>query len=213
MLILRYLTFANIGRLTIERMQLLNNMAKHSQQLQMVEAWADRLKQNIKEEHRTYLESVVAGYLGVSPLLVLCCSVLCCFVLCCAVLCNAVLQHAILKQYVLYLSCKCCALVCLMQCLQCAECKVDHVCLVQIGTAQQAAIGMTASYPGLLNRNALEEYAISKGEPSIPEIINQGNPCRHSFTWEHVSLYVQRLTTHNMFTHVPLQSMADAHSG
>lgn len=75
MLILRYLTFANIGRLTIERMQLLNNMAQHSQQLQMVEAWADRLKQNIKEEHRTYLESVTAGYLGVSSVLVLCCAV------------------------------------------------------------------------------------------------------------------------------------------
>lgn len=80
---------------------------------------------------------------------------------------------------------------------------------LQIGTAQQAAIGMTASYPGLLKRNALEEYAISQGEPSIPEIINQGYPYRHTLTWEHVKMYVQKLNIHNIFTYLPLQSMAD----
>ena len=46
-------------------MQLVHDMAQHSQQLNKVGAWAERLQQNILEEHSTYLQSVAAGYLGV----------------------------------------------------------------------------------------------------------------------------------------------------
>ena len=79
---------------------------------------------------------------------------------------------------------------------------------MQISTAKQAAVGMSASYPGLLNRNALEEYAISQGEPSIAEVINEGCPSRHSLTWDHVRMYVNTLNTHNIFSQTSLLSMA-----
>ena len=66
MLVLRYLTFAEIGRLTSERIHLTSQMTQHSQQLQNVQAWAQRIQQNVQEEHAIYVQSAVAGYLGVS---------------------------------------------------------------------------------------------------------------------------------------------------
>ena len=66
LLTLRHLFFAQIGCLTSERITLMHDMATHSQQLQKVEALAQRLKQNIVEEHQCYLQTITAAYLGVS---------------------------------------------------------------------------------------------------------------------------------------------------
>lgn len=49
-----------------ERTDLMQKMAVHSGQLANVAAWADRLQQNITEEHQRYLKFVTAVYLGVN---------------------------------------------------------------------------------------------------------------------------------------------------
>lgn len=65
-LALRQEMFAQVGQLTVERTQLIHNMAHHKEQLELVQAWARRLKQNVCEEHQAYLRTMTAAHLGVS---------------------------------------------------------------------------------------------------------------------------------------------------
>lgn len=100
LLTLRHLFFAQVGCLTSERITLMHDMAMHSQQLQKVEVWAERLKQNILEEHQCYLQTITAAYLGVSHVPALnfphhAWVELSCTVLCCTMLCRAVLYYAV----------------------------------------------------------------------------------------------------------------------
>lgn len=81
--------------------------------------------------------------------------------------------------------------------------------MLQIGTAKQAAAGMVAAYPNLLNRNLIEEYAIAQGEQSLPDVINSSFPSRNSLTWKHVNIYVQKLHTDTMLTYVPLLTVLE----
>lgn len=67
LLAVRSLFVAQVGRLLAERNSLLDRMSKHSHNLTNVQAWAERLQQNIAEEHEMYIQAVTAQYLGVSP--------------------------------------------------------------------------------------------------------------------------------------------------
>ena len=66
LLVLRVLFFTRVGALTQERKSLMRQMAQ-SQDLCHVKTSAARLQQNIEEEHRMYVQMVVAVQLGVSP--------------------------------------------------------------------------------------------------------------------------------------------------
>lgn len=65
LLVLRHLFFSRVGQLTSERIKLMQQMAENSQNLSEVGAWAERLRQNILEEHQMYLSNMTAIYLGV----------------------------------------------------------------------------------------------------------------------------------------------------
>ena len=66
---LRRLFFCNLGRLSQERQALLHSMGTHSSKLSKVKGWAERLQENVVEQHQAYLQMLQALYLGVSPLL------------------------------------------------------------------------------------------------------------------------------------------------
>ena len=65
LLVVRCLFIAQVNRLLMERNSLLDRMATHSDQLANVRVWAERLQQNIVEEHEMYIQFVAATYLGV----------------------------------------------------------------------------------------------------------------------------------------------------
>lgn len=65
LLAVRCLFISQVNRLLMERNSLLDRMATHSDQLANVRVWAERLQQNIVEEHEMYIQSVAATYLGV----------------------------------------------------------------------------------------------------------------------------------------------------
>ena len=62
---MRFLFFAQIGRLQRERNALLDRMATHNDQLANVKIWAERLQQTVCEEHEILAQNLVASYLGV----------------------------------------------------------------------------------------------------------------------------------------------------
>ena len=65
LLAIRWLFYAQLGRLLKERNTLLDLMARHSDQLSNVRMWAERLQQSIAEEHEMYIQNIAATYLGV----------------------------------------------------------------------------------------------------------------------------------------------------
>lgn len=72
MLAVRRLFFGQIGRLLKERESLIDCMFTHSNQLSNVRIWAERLQQNIAEEHEMYVQNLAASYLGVSFVMACC---------------------------------------------------------------------------------------------------------------------------------------------
>ena len=67
-LMLRRLFFSELGRLSQERQDLYDSMARHSNRLSRVKAYAEQLQQNVTAQHQTYLQMLQALYLGVSCL-------------------------------------------------------------------------------------------------------------------------------------------------
>ena len=67
-LALRQALFTQVGKLTSERTQLVQNMTCHKEQLEQVNIWAERVKQTVIEEHQAYLRTMTAAHLGVSHL-------------------------------------------------------------------------------------------------------------------------------------------------
>ena len=91
--------------------------------------------------------------------------------------------------------------------LKCAAENAAHVgfpVILQILTPQQAAVGMIAAYPTLLNHHILEDLAIAEGEPALPDLINKSHLSRTALTPSHVTLYLQKITSTSMLTHIPL---------
>ena len=80
------------------------------------------------------------------------------------------------------------------------------VCALQVNTAKQAAVGMVAAYPSLLSQTLLEQAALDRGYPPLPDIINQTVPPHEVLTWHHVNMYVRTINVYNMFTYVPFLS-------
>ena len=93
--------------------------------------------------------------------------------------------------------------------LECVRFLMMHICVVcalQVNTAKQAAVGMVAAYPSLLSQTLLEQAALDRGYPPLPDIINQTVPPHEVLTWHHVNMYVRTINVHNMFTYVPFLS-------
>ena len=72
-LVVRRLFFTQLGRLLKEREVLIDRMVSHSDQLANVRVWAERLQQNIAEEHEMYVQNLTATFLGVRYVMS-CCS-------------------------------------------------------------------------------------------------------------------------------------------
>ena len=215
-LALRHLFLAKLGRLSLARQALLQQLA-NAHQLPKLRALAGQLQLNVIDEQRAYLTMLTACCLGVSvryacvvrdPRLPSCKDQPQCLSTPETRPCARVLRHYLQKFS-----------VCLTRCMACCNSLLSAMLLpmllpswlevkphgpaVQIPSPTQAAVSMVSSYPSLLYLPFLEKLGQRFDEPSLSDIMLQAPGCNHPLSWKHVAAYVEAITVTNMFTSMP----------